>query len=95
MAWYYNRTSRVLSVSVGNGEVVAVKPHHHVWIENNQLQVEEIKKVISFGKLQRTSAPKGVLKQFPPNPIESSRIEIETDFASSVEDLGRANITRK
>ena len=95
MPWFYNRMSKVVSVTVGNGEVVAVKPHSHVWIETNELQREEIKKLMSFNRLQRTSAPKGVAKQFPPNPIESSRIEIETDFASSVEDLGRANITKK
>ena len=90
MSWYYNVGTKVVSVDVGNGEVVATRPQSYVYVDATQENSVNLRYLVSKNVLQRCSAPKGLKKQsfVPVDPVVETKLsEVEvSSFAKSVEE---------
>ena len=76
MGWYYSTSERVISVPVGNGEVVGVRPYTHVFVDSRMENRSEVRRLVSLGKLQRTGDPgRGAEKVVPAQPIAQAEVD--------------------
>lgn len=99
MSWYFNTGTKVVNVDVGKGEVVAVRPQSHVYVDATQENNVNLKYHVRKSILQRCSAPKGLKKQrfVPVVPVEEKLPEVVevSPFASAVKEGIRASKKQK
>lgn len=72
MAWYYYSGSTILSVPVGKGEVLAVRPHTTIFVDPSVEGSAAFKRFSNV--LRRSGAPKGAKPILPAQPIAADTI---------------------
>jgi hypothetical protein len=88
MAWYYYNGDSILSVSIGNGEVVAVRPHSTIFVDATAENSAAFKR---FGRvLRRTGAPKDAKSLVPAQPIAGKVTVAENSFSASIVEGSKA-----
>jgi hypothetical protein len=92
MAWYYYTGSTILSIPVGNGEVVAARPYSTIFVDAS---IENSASFKRLGKvLRRTGAPKGGVDLVPAQPIAQVAVDKPHLFSDSFVE-GKAALTTK
>lgn len=92
MAWYYYTGSTILSIPVGNGEVVAARPYSTIFVDQS---IENSAAFKRLGKvLRRTGAPKDGVDLVPAQPIAQVAVEKPHLFSDSFVE-GKAALTTK
>ncbi len=86
MGWFYSVSERVVSVNIGKGEVVAVRPYSHVFIDPSSEGNHSVKSLVQRGVLQRSGSPdkKNAKKFVPEVPVAEIAIEAKSQFAGSI-----------
>jgi hypothetical protein len=80
MAWYYYSGSSIIPVPVGNGEVIAARPHTTIFIDPS---IETTSAFRRLGRvLRRTGAPKGAVIHTPEDPISEDPVSASSDALS-------------
>jgi hypothetical protein len=88
MAWYYYSGDSILAVSVGNGEVIAVRPHSTIFVDST---VESTAAFKRFGRvLRRTGAPKDAKSFVPAQPIAGKIVAPASVFSDSIVEGSKA-----
>lgn len=81
MAWYYYTGSTVLSVPIGKGEVVAVRPHTSIFVDPSVENTASFKRHAKV--LRRTGAPKVGVDLVPAQPIAQVEVAKPHLFSDS------------
>ena len=88
MAWYYYSGDSILAVPVGNGEVIAVRPHSTIFVDAT---VENTAAFKRFGRfLRRTGAPKDAKSLVPAQPIAGKIAAPVSIFSDSIVEGSKA-----
>lgn len=81
MAWYYYNGNTVLSIQIGNGEVIAARPHSTFFVDpaaENSAAFKRLSRV-----LRRTGAPRDAASLVPPKPIAGEIVVPKNTFSES------------
>lgn len=80
MAWYYYSGNSIIPIPVGNGEVVAARPHTTIFIDPS---IETTSAFRRLGRvLRRTGAPKDAVVHTPEEPISEVPVAVPPDALS-------------
>jgi hypothetical protein len=90
MAWYYYNGNTVLSIQIGNGEVIAARPHSTFFVDPTAENSASFKRLSRV--LRRTGAPRGATVFVPEKPIGGAIVSPPNIFSDSFIE-GKAAIT--
>ena len=80
MAWYYYSGNSIMPVPVGNGEVIAARPHTTIYIDPAIETTSAFRRL--GGVLRRTGAPKDGVVHTPAEPISDEPVQASSDALS-------------
>ena len=92
MAWYHYTGSTILSVPIGKGEVIAVRPHTTIFVDPSVENTTSFKRHAKV--LRRTGAPKVGVDLVPAQPIAQVAVEKPHLFSDSFVE-GKIALTAK
>ena len=81
MAWYYYSGDTILSVHVGNGEVIAARPHSTIFVDPSAENSAAFKRLGRV--LRRTGAPRNAVVHVPAQPIAGEIVPVANTFSDS------------
>jgi hypothetical protein len=81
MAWYYYGGDTILSVHVGNGEVIAARPHSTIFVDPSAENSAAFKRLGRV--LRRTGAPRDAVIHVPAQPIAGKIVVPANAFSDS------------
>ena len=84
MPWFYYSGKRPVPISIGNGEVVAVRPHTHIEIDGKSINTPEIARLKSLRHLRLTGTPKDVRSFVKSERVISDFSKVDKRFADSI-----------
>jgi hypothetical protein len=81
MAWYYYNGNTILSIQIGNGEVIAARPHSTFFVDPTAENSAAFKRQSRV--LRRTGAPRGAIILVPEKPISGEIVVHKNVFSES------------